>query len=147
MNTILSIIPTDDGYTESAYIAAVPGIHGEHRVRYRPMTHQQRYVIGSGVRGKSAAESSNLVASAVAGQIVEWDVRDAGGQLHPITPSGAARLKPMLLERLYAIVSGSDSGDVDPNSAADDDALDLELQAVLAGRQVGELREEADAKN
>jgi len=146
LSDVLSIIP-DDGYTESAYIAAYPSIHGAHRIKYRPMTHSDRYVMGNALGTKSPGQASELIATKLTKHLKDWDVRAADGAKLPITPANAARLKPNLLERFYAIVSGRDGGDPDPTDKPDSDAMDAELQAILEGRPACEVQEEANVKN
>ena len=144
---MLSIIPNEDGYTAEAYLAEFPGVHGEHRIKYRPMLHQERYVVGSAVASKTPAESSQLVASSVAKFVKQWDVQDSKGIVLPIDSANCARLKPSLLERFYGIVSGREGGDPDPESAPKNEALDAQLAAIMEDRSIGQVKEETDLKN
>lgn len=142
----LSIIP-DDGYTESAYVAAMPGVFNAQTIRYRPLTHTERYVIGNALGTKSPAEASKLLIATLAKHLKEWDVCVADGGTLPINAESVAKLKPELAERFYAIVTGRFGGDQNPNEASSGSAADDELKAIMEDRTVGEVREEAHVKN
>lgn len=147
MSELLSIIPLDDGYTESAYVAAFPNVHGAHRIKYRPLTHHERFVVGNALGTKPPAQASQVLAATLAKQIKDWDVCAANGGTLPVNASSMAMLKPNLIERFYAIVSGRDGGDPDPDAAPDSDALDKELQAILEDRLAADVQAEGDLKN
>lgn len=146
MSDLLSIIP-DDGYTESAYVDKQRGIHGAHRIRYRPLTHSERYVVGNALSTKPPVEASQILYATLASKIKEWDVCAASGATLPITSANVAILKPNLTERLYSIVSGHDGGDQDPDAKPEGDKMDAALQAILEGKTAGEVQEEAAVKN
>ena len=65
----------------------------------------------------------------------------------PVVAESVRILRPDLLEKFYAIVSGRAAGDADPNVPLPASDLDNEAQALLEGRAVGNVREENDLKN
>lgn len=136
-------IPLDDGYTESGYIAALPGLHGEVSFTFRPLTHAQRNAINGKIRDKQSGGETDLIAAALAKFVKSWSL----GQ--PITKAQVAQLRPVLLERMFAIVAGYAPSDTKPGDVASgrvDSDLD-ELEAVLAGSDPLSVREDRDAKN
>lgn len=146
MSELLNIIP-DDGYTLEAYISEAPGIHSAVRFTYRPMLHSQRYPIAVALSEKPPVEGSSLMARAVAQFVQTWNITGAKSGEFAVSADNAARLKPALLEHIYAIVSGRVASDTDPDKPKETGEEDAALQAIVEGKAVGVLREEADAKN
>lgn len=142
----LSIIP-NDGYTLDAYVKAEPGIHGEHRIKFRPLLHEERYSYGEALGKKSPREASQFMCSVLAKHLKGWDVKNVNGDELPVVAESVRILRPDLLEKFYAIVSGRAAGDADPNVPLPASDLDNEAQALLEGRAVGNVREENDLKN
>jgi hypothetical protein len=138
-----------DGYTQVGFIAAVPRMHGPLRFSYRPTLVEERSQLSDAAATLKSHLYDRHVAAFLAGKLVDWDLTDVRGR--PITSSGEAclRLHPALFVKLHRIVQGWIPSDVDPEwpEAMAARALDDETAAALAGRPVGELREERDEKN
>jgi len=102
----------DDGYTEAGYIAAVPGLHGALRFKFRPMTRMER--MGNLSRLSKCRDDEQAEQKAVeflAKRILEWD---AG---RPVTVAALKGLHPELLTRLAQVVNSFSPSDPDPESA------------------------------
>jgi hypothetical protein len=138
-----------DGYTQSGFIAAVPLMHGSLRFTYRPALVEER----SQLSEAAAALKSHLydcqVAMFTAQKIVLWDLTDSEGREVAVSADALLRLQPGLFVKLHRIVLGWIPSDIDLAWPAkiEDRALDVETEAALTGRSVGELREEHDEKN
>jgi hypothetical protein len=122
-------------------------VHGSHRIKYRPMTITERYVVGQALGTKPPGQAAQVMAAALGKHIKDWDVCHSNGGTMPVNSNSMAMLKPNLVERFYAIVSGRDGGDPDPNEQTDTSQADLELQAILEDKSVAELKEEGGVKN
>lgn len=110
---LLDYIP-DDGYTELGYIKANGRFHGEFRFEFRPMLIEERGPLFAAA-GKMAADAySRKCAAEVAKKLESWSLLDR--QRHPvaISPANVLRLKPKLHDRLFEIVLGLASSDLDP---------------------------------
>lgn len=140
-----------DGYTEKAYVAPRPGIHGSVSFAFRPMTHEQRSVVYTQV-AKGGGDASKAVVASVARFIVSWDLCWDDGKEAAVTAENVARLRPALIDRLHDIVSGYAAGDTDPNQVTGERVAgiahaDAEFRALMEGRSVAEVKEAEAAKN
>lgn len=145
---MLDFIP--DGYTESGFIQAVAGLHGEFRFSFRPMLIEERSVILSERMTRLPEEQQDLkTAKAMQARLVTWSLRDAQGACVPIELGEIRRLKPALFRRLFLIVAGLEPSDPTPESPSVERLIanSLALDAALAGVPIGELSEERDRKN
>lgn len=138
-----------DGYTQPGYIAAAPLLHGSLRFCYRPALVEERSQVSDAAVELKSHLYDRHVAAFAAGKIVSWDLADAAGHAVPIAADALLRLQPELFVKLHRIVLGWVASDVDPEWPAEtSDRMDeLATEAVLAGRTVGELRQETDSKN
>jgi hypothetical protein len=138
-----------DGYTERAWIAAVPGLHGALRFSYRPALIEERSQLYDAAGQLNAHGFDCHVARFLAQKIVAWDLVDAHGQPVPTAAETLLRIQPELFIKLNQIILGVTASDIDPNWPAEtrDRLLDETAQAALAGRTIGEIREENDEKN
>jgi hypothetical protein len=138
-----------DGYTQSAFVAAVPRLHGALRFTYRPALVEERSQLYDAAGQLSAHLFDCHVAQLLASKIVDWDLVDARRQ--PVAASAAAvlRMQPELYVRLIQIVLGIAASDVDPTWPPEtrERVLDEKAEAAAAGRTIGEIREENDEKN
>lgn len=144
---MLSYIP--DGYTESAYIRAVPRLYNELRFEFRPLLVDQRNIIADAAQKAPPDKADRILAAAVAKRLVSWSLVDSQGNGVPIGEANVLRLKPALFSRVYFIVAGTDASDDDPTwtdakKSAESSAI---LEAAIEGRPVGDVKEEADLKN
>lgn len=141
---MLDYIP-DDGYTEEAYLAAEPFLHGEVRFTRRPMLPEQTSAIVDLMSGPDNIYIRKA-AQLVAPHVKSWSILDAEGKPLPISAKNLLRLKRRLLIRIIDIVAGFRGGDVDPSKEfiPGDDA---ELESALTGKTVSEVRLEQDAGN
>ncbi|MEQ1831360.1 MAG: hypothetical protein ABL921_35770 [Pirellula sp.] len=107
----------DDGRTWSATILRVPGVHKTHKIRYRPLSNPARAVALDASRRMDADDANVMLCKLLAGQIREWTLRklvDETWVPMPITWENCLVLKPILQNRLFAIVLWGNPGDVDP---------------------------------
>lgn len=139
----------DDGYTEDAYIAAVPGIHGAFRFKYRPMLIEEQSALSFAGREMKPAAYDQKCGKEMAAKLVEWSLCDKRGEPVPVSVRAVLMLKPRLFNRLFAIVLGNDASDPDPYAAHDGEltATEEQYESALSGRTVGEVRQERDEKN
>jgi hypothetical protein len=108
----------EDGYTLDGFVKESPGIYGAVRFKYRPLTVEQRVRLFENWATLPALDQISRTTSALAKQIVQWDMKDAKGR--PIAcnePRSFRRLSPPLHERLLDIVCGINSPDSDPDKA------------------------------
>lgn len=111
----LGFIP--DGYTEQAYIAGRPRLHPPLRFSFRPPTATARAQnIDRINKTTDAGRSEQIAAEAVATHLVEWDLRDAEGNVVTINTANILRLRAALNQRLYRVVIVGDAWDEDPDS-------------------------------
>jgi hypothetical protein len=105
----------DDGYTLDGFIKESTGIFGAVRFKYRPLTVEERLRVFENWANLSAAEQISRTTSALARQIVQWNLTDAGGRAIPTgEPRNFRRLSPPLHERLLDIICGLSAPDCDP---------------------------------
>lgn len=142
-----STISLDDGYTLDGYIKADPGIHGEHRFKYRPVLHADRYVYTDEFARKTPREAARLMYAILAKHIKSWDVKLPNGDAAPLNVDTMRLVVPNLIERFYAIVVGRVASDANPNGMTDTEEADAELKALLEGTDIGIEREAAAGKN
>lgn len=142
---MLNIIP--DGYTEEGYIAEDVRLHGELRFSYRPMLAEDRDAIEKVARAGSAVQAHALYRKAVASRVTNWSEQDAHGVPVPINDANLKRMRPLLFDRLYNVVSGFRASDADPTRELTPEEIDHELEAAITGQPVGDVRAEANAKN
>ncbi len=138
-----------DGYQEPAYIAAVPGLHPELRIVYRPMLVAERDTIESSRAGKTAAMYRQVLAAAVANRLVSWSAVDADGKPLACDAATTARLRPALADKLYAVIAGDRASDPDPQAGTErqNQEADQALTAAIEGRRVADVRQEDAEKN
>lgn len=116
-----------DGYTESGYIAAVPGIHNAVKFSYRPMRHvdlaklRERLAVGP-------LEGAKAIYGVLRQHVTGWDLKDDSGAVAGRSELDFAKLRPQLLDRLYAIVAGHVPSDQEPAAAPPVDSVDALLQ-------------------
>src|SRR5260370_660815 len=102
----------DDGYPREHFtdLAERPAL----RILYRPMLSAERrrlalQTVRLGAHGKAGREAaSQLVVSAIAARLVEWDLTDAKGAPIEITPESVAALEPLLFEAIHSTVTRFD---------------------------------------
>jgi hypothetical protein len=104
----------EDGYTLDGFVKESPGIYAAVRFKYRPLTVEERVRLFENWSTLPALEQVGRTTSALARQIVQWDLKDAKGR--PIAVADARnfrRLSPPLHERLLDIVCGTSAPDPD----------------------------------
>lgn len=147
MPNTLNFIP--DGYTESAFVRAIPNIHGDFRFEYRPMLVEERTPLLAASNSMKPDAYDRKCAAELAKKLVSWDLADEKGNAVPISAANILRLKPKLWGRVFAIVAGLDAHDGDPGLSVEkkgpDD--DDQYESALSGKPVGDVRQEGDAKN
>ena len=103
----------DDGYTETRTIDAVPRIHPEMVVTYRPTTPQEQAAWAAGLQGKSIPDCKSITAKMLGEHTVSWNFE------REVSLDSLLRMKPMLYDKLYQLVFGEYGGD---SEAAEADA-------------------------
>lgn len=137
-----------DGYTCDAYIAENGRLHSSVKFSYRPLRYEERSIVTDGITNKTPRESARLVFATVARQVTAWDITADDGKDVEITPDNVSKLQPMLIDRIYNIVAGYSSGDIEKNDAAAmNSAADNDLQSLFEGRVPGDMQTESDLKN
>lgn len=139
----------NDGYTEEGFIAAVPGLHGELRFKYRPFLVEEEFVLSTAAEKMDPAKGHRAYVSAIAARLVEWSLADRNGKTVEIAAASVGKLCIPLWYRLKTIMRGLGPLDIDP-SATDqqkEESADLALTAILEGKPIGQLTEEANEKN
>jgi len=141
------IIP--DGYEEPGYIAEQAGLYPEVRFTYRPMRVDDRDTLARASSGKKPSECCKILSAAMANRIASWSVTNAAGLRLPVDAAAILTLRPRLFDRLYMIISGESSSDIDPTAApqAKNEEAEAALQAAIEGRPAAQIKQEADAKN
>lgn len=132
----------EDGYTEDGYIAEQPRLHPALRFRYRPLLSTERAQamrdMERALKSPNAKQSEIVSARLMAERILEWDLRNGQGEVVPVTEEFLLKVKPVLSNRLYAIVIlGASPSDEDPEAG---EKKKPELPE-------GVTQEEADLKN
>ncbi len=144
----LNFIP-DDGYTEKAYIQLSLGMHGELRFSYRPMLVENRSAVLRSF-DKMTAEAADIKSSdLMAEHITEWDVKDARGEIVPVSVDVMRRIRPQLFYRMWGIMLGTGASDIDPKweESAKTREADLQFTTASQPKAIGEVREEDAEKN
>lgn len=134
--SVLAVIP--DGYTESAYVAAVPALHPAIRFEYRPMRATERAVYIKEVERAEGSAYLKARAAWLKTKIVSWDVKDAKGIAWPIEIAEILLLKQAVQDRLFEIVCNLKPGDDDPDAPAEqNENLDEDVAAIKEAAAAG----------
>ena len=82
-------------------------------------------------------------------KLLDWDLADGRGEPVPPLAASLLRMHPELFVKLSRIILGTAPSEIDPAWPTDtrDGHLDLEAEAALSGREIGEIREAHDEKN
>lgn len=126
-----SYIP--DGYTQSVYFREEPGIYGETRCTYRPLTITEQ---GNVQRELSQHPSDAdwdkrqwIAARWLVQKIVSWTIaKPTGEPVNHREVSEVMRLRPPLFNRLWNCLNSLDGGDPDPEQ----DEYERHKQSVAA---------------
>lgn len=102
----------DDGYTETAYILPMEGLHGGVTFQYRPMLYDQRQRVSEMLRAAATGEGTTILSAAICQQVLTWDLP------RELKPANVRRLRPKLLDRIYLIVAGHQPSDPLPGGHA-----------------------------
>lgn len=145
-NELLCYIPDDDGYTDDAYVKAMPLMHPEVRIKYRPMRVMERITVQNGLQSQPAKDSELAVAHQIADHIVDWSINVKGGDKAPITAKFILGLKSPLYRRLANIVYfNSEAGDPDPG--AEPEQRRTSLREIARAAESGITTAEQDRGN
>jgi hypothetical protein len=138
-----------DGYTERAFLAELPGIHGRVEFGYRPLLQEEIVAYETASKGRQGMQLREFVAGLLAAKLKSWDLRDGKGQVVAITAPHLLRLKERLFLRLWAVVSGQEApdGTLDRDDDETRAAAEDLLEAARRDRSVAEVREERLRKN
>lgn len=138
-----------DGYTRAGYVRPSPGLHEALRFDYRPALVEERSQLVDAAAGMRSDAYDRQVAAFLATKVLSWDLTDGAGGEVAVSPTAMLRLQPELFVKLYRVVLGWVGSDVDPRWSEDSaaEAVQIEHESALAGKTVGDLRQEADEKN
>lgn len=149
----LDYIPSDDGYTLGAYIGAVPRLHNEVRIRFRPVDLIERAVLMAFKDRHNEKAITQKFCEVLAVKITEWSVVRKEGDVGcpmPINAESVQSLKPSLWIRLVSIIIwGVDGGDLDPATGTREleSQMDADMDAILAGNKIIDKRLDELRKN
>ena len=138
-----------DGYIEPGYLDAIPGLHGEFRFSFRPLTEMEQGVFVDGTKDMPTKTRSVKMYDLIASRIASWEHRDDTGEPVAICSKSVSQLKPAIVGALYGIVLGTRPSDIDPlwEQEVQQETADAALTALLEGRTVGDVAAERDEKN
>jgi hypothetical protein len=141
---MLNYIP-NDGYTEDAYIEALPGFYGEFRFKFRPMLIEERAALFNQNDKLPPAEYERKCAAALSNKLVEWSLIDKAGKQVPVSAQNILRLKPNLNGRIFGIVLGTQATDIDPlwSESKKESSAEQKYESAITGASV----QESDVKN
>lgn len=144
---MLNYIP--DGYTQHGYLEASDGKHDALAFAFRPMLPEERDAVEETLATRPARQGSQMVAAAVTHALVEWDLRDENGCPVAVGLDYVRRLRPVLLDKLYAVISGREASDPPTRQAVSEekDFVARLLEAAGTGCTPCELGLEDDRKN
>lgn len=100
----------DDGYTEEATLAEIPGVTPTIRFSFRPLTSGELGEFIHAIDKMTEVEARRETAKRMAAKIVDWDVRNSRGELVEIKAENIQRLKQPAFSGLWEIVQGRKSG-------------------------------------
>jgi hypothetical protein len=138
-----------DGYTEEAYIAAVPGLFDALEFKYRPYTYEERERLAATIaKTKDDVRTLAYLRAAVA-RIVEWSHQDAARQPLAVALANLRTMRPAKANRVVDIVMGYGASDINPkwDDATVDNTLDNLLEAAATGAPVAVVQQAGDEKN
>lgn len=121
----------EDGYTETGYITAVDGIHGELRFEYRPAVGRIADRITGMIQGPNADwerwwDESSKALAVKPGLLKAWSIKDRKGNAVPITAANIQNVRQLLIHKLWMIVAGQMASDPEPLGG---DASKVDLEA------------------
>lgn len=105
----------DDGYTETAHIAAAEGVYPAISFRFRPVTAGEFSEYAHRLESSNAAETKQVTAEFVVGKLIDWDVRSGDGSKVAITVENVLKLKHVVYLKLFQIVIGDEPSDANDN--------------------------------
>jgi hypothetical protein len=97
----------EDGYSEEAFIAPEPGLHGPLTFTFRPLLAHRRDAVSRN-EGEAFA---NAAAKEMAKQIKSWSATGADGKALAVSESHIKSAKPRLFDKLWLIVAGYKGSD------------------------------------
>lgn len=101
----------DDGYTEDATLAEIPGISPPIKFSFRPMTASEIGEYVHVIDKLTEPEAKREAAKRLAKSISAWDVRTGKGETVEIKQENFLKLKQLAFSGLWDIVQGRKSGD------------------------------------
>lgn len=118
-----------DGYSTTGYIAGDPPHRDPVKFTYRPAVSQEKAAVTKAIMATAdPLKEEALAAAFVAQHVSDWDIKKPDGSDVAVTADNALRLHPALASRLFNIVLGMGSPDVDPDAPSD--------AAQLAGEEI-----------
>ena len=100
----------EDGYTEVGFLKEVPGIHEAVRFKFRPVLATKVRTVLDSWHDLKPEIKSERINGLITEHVVEWDLTHNGKTL-PIKTEILERLKQPFVDRLFNIITYSDTSD------------------------------------
>lgn len=140
----LNYIP-DDGYTEPGYIAGVPGLHPRPlRFTFRPPLPEERVEHAAALEQLKGVQEQLACHAFIAEKLKTWDHVDKDGKPIPVSAVNVGRMKPALVNLLYAIVAGYAASEIDPDWGEEtkQEVVAVAYQSAKFDAMPGEVRQQ-----
>lgn len=135
-----------DGYTESAYIAAVDRLHEAVEFKYRPVLPEAVRALMHGFFSKPAEAQGKIVDQTLIRQLDSWDLKDHEGNDLDISVEVLSRIKKPLKDRLFNIITCYETDDTKGGETPQGDSGELDFDKLLKG-EPQPTPQESDSKN
>jgi hypothetical protein len=137
MNKAKAIIR--DGYNETVFLKGRERIHEEITFDFRPMMPGVVRELTNGFSSKPPRVQSSIMFEALSQHVVKWSLTEANGNPVTLSIENIQRLKNLLLDRMFDVITGYDGGD-DPATATTAEEFDAkaflsEIQKPQGERQ------------
>lgn len=115
-NGTINWIP--DGYTQAVYFRELPGVHGDFRMRFRPLLIMQQAEIDRELQNADYEKRQWIAARWISSQVVDWSLKKPGGETVSTTDvNDILRIRSTLFNRMWNAINNQDGGDVDPDAS------------------------------
>lgn len=147
--SVLGFIPLEDGYTEGGIFFEKPGLYPRVEFTFRPMTIAEIVDYEKAANQLKGMNLRRLAARCIGTHIKSWDLKDRAGVVLPLDDATVLRLKDVLFNRFFAVVSTQEAPDAAPPKSDEEESVLLAdaLSAMDQGRSPVEMREEREVKN
>mgnify|MGYP003494896733 FL=1 len=108
----------DPGLVQPGFVAETVGLHDACSFEFEPLIPEQFEAFEDSKEKESAKSPMNgraMIGQLLSKQIKSWDIRDKDGKPVAITEVSCRRLRTMLQTKLYQIIVGIRSTDINPS--------------------------------